>query len=70
MIRNAAIKVNMGCMEKEACHTLFIHDLLEWGIKDPKGKPIENVREIRDDIEKRVSQLAAHLVKHSEQHKL
>jgi arsenate reductase len=70
MIRNAAIKVNMGCMEKEACPTLFIHELLEWGIEDPKGKPIEKVREIRDDIEQRVRQLAADLVKHSEQPKL
>jgi arsenate reductase (thioredoxin) len=40
MIRNAAIRVNMGCMEKEACPILFIHDLLEWGIEDPKGKSI------------------------------
>lgn len=63
MIRNAAIKVNMGCMEKEACPTLSIHDLLEWGIEDPKGKPIEKVREIRDDVEQRVRQLAADLVK-------
>jgi arsenate reductase len=50
-------------MEKEACSTLFIHDLLEWGIEDPKGKPIEKVREIRDDVEQRVRQLAADLVK-------
>src|SRR5919198_832495 len=31
MIRNAAVRVNMGCMDKEACHTLFIHNLIEWG---------------------------------------
>lgn len=54
MIRNAAVRVNMGCMDKEACPTLFIHDLQEWRIEDPKGKPIEKVREIRDDIEQRV----------------
>src|SRR5918912_1377198 len=34
MIRNAAIRVNMGCMDREACPSLFIHDLLEWGIED------------------------------------
>ena len=67
MIRNADVRVNMGCMEKEACPTLFIHDLVEWGIEDPKGKPIEKVREIRDDIEQRVRQLAADLVKNSQQ---
>ena len=67
MIRNADIRVNMGCIDKEACPTLFIHDLIEWGIEDPKGKPIEIVREIRDEIEQRVRQLAADLVKNSPQ---
>jgi arsenate reductase (thioredoxin) len=70
MIRNAAIRVNMVCMDKEACPTLFIHNLVEWGIEDPKGKPIERVREIRDDIEQRVRQLAADLVKNTQQPKL
>jgi protein-tyrosine-phosphatase len=67
MIRNSAVRVNMGCMDKESCPTLFIYNLLEWGIEDPKGKSIEKVREIRDDIEQRVRQLAANLVKGSPQ---
>ena len=28
VIRNTDVRVNMGCMEKEACPTLFIHDVL------------------------------------------
>ena len=67
MIINAAVRVNMGCMDKELCPSLFIHNLLEWGIEDPKGKSIEKVREIRDDIEQRIKQLAADLVKSSAQ---
>jgi arsenate reductase len=67
MIKNSSIRVNMGWMEKESCPTLFIHNLLEWRIEDPKGKSIEKVREIRDDIEKRVRQLATDLVKGSPQ---
>jgi arsenate reductase (thioredoxin) len=67
MIKNSSIRVNMGCMEKESCPTLFIHNVLEWRIEDPKGKSIEKVRKIRDDIEKRVRQLAADLVKGSPQ---
>jgi arsenate reductase (thioredoxin) len=63
MISNATVCVNMGCMDKASCPTLFIHNLIEWGIEDPKDKPIEKVREIRDDIEQRVRQLAANLVK-------
>ena len=70
MIRNATVRVNMGCMEKESCPTLFINDILEWGIEDPKGKPIEKIREIRYDIEQRVKQLATDLVKSSSQIKL
>ena len=63
MIRDAAVRVNMGCMDKESCPALFIHKLLEWDIEDPKGKPIDKVREIRDEIEQKVRQLAADLVK-------
>jgi arsenate reductase len=44
-------------MDKSFCPTLFISNLIDWGIEDPKGKPIEQVREIRDDIEQRVKQL-------------
>ena len=62
MIRNSAVRVNMGCMEKESCPTLFIYNLVEWGIEDPKGKSIEKVRQIRDVIEQRVTQLAADLL--------
>ena len=70
MIRNAAVRVNMGCMEEEACPTLFIHDLVECGIEDHKGKPIEKVREIRDNIVQMVRQLAVDLVKNSQHPKL
>jgi protein-tyrosine-phosphatase len=71
MIRSADVRVNMGCMEKEACPALFInHNLVEWNIEDPKGKSIEKVREIREDIEQRVRQLAEDLVKNIQQPKL
>jgi arsenate reductase len=67
MIKNSTVRVNMGCMDKESCPALFIHNLLEWGIEDPKGKSLEKVREIRDNIEQRVRQLATDLVKGSPQ---
>ena len=49
VMRNSTYIVNMGCMEKESCPILFLHNLLEWSIEDPKGKSGEKVREIRDD---------------------
>ncbi len=51
MIRNSANIVNMGYMERESCPTLFLYNLLDWNIEDPKGKSGEKVREIRDEIE-------------------
>ena len=38
MMRNSTKIVNMGCMDKSFCHTLFIPNLIGWGIEDPKGK--------------------------------
>lgn len=61
MIRNSANIVNMGCMEKESCPTLFLYNLLDWNIEDPKGKSIEKVREIRNEIEQRVKELITSL---------
>jgi arsenate reductase len=40
---------------------LFINNVIDWGIEDPKGKPIDKVREIRDDIERRVKEIAQSL---------
>jgi arsenate reductase len=59
MIRNSSTIVNMGCMEKESCPTLFLQNLLDWNIEDPKDKPIDKVRDIRDEIDQRVKELVA-----------
>jgi arsenate reductase (thioredoxin) len=64
MIRNSSNIVNMGCMEKESCPTLFLYNLLDWNLEDPKGKPIEKVREIRDEIDQRVKELVTGLKTH------
>ena len=58
MIRSSAKSVNMGCMERAECPMLFINNIIDWGIEDPKGKPIEKVREIRDEIDRRVREIA------------
>jgi arsenate reductase (thioredoxin) len=60
MMRNSDKIINMGCMDdKNFCPTLFIPKVIDWNIEDPKGKPIEKVREIRDEIERRIKELAA-----------
>jgi len=64
MIRNSSNIVNVGCMEKESCPTLFLQNLLDWNIEDTKYKPIEQVRQIRDEINQRVKELVASLQIH------
>jgi protein-tyrosine-phosphatase len=61
MIRSSEKSVNMGCIDKTECPMLFINNVVDWGIEDPKGKPIEKVREIRDEIERRVKEIAQSL---------
>jgi arsenate reductase (thioredoxin) len=58
MIKSSEKSVNMGCIDKTECPMLFINNVVDWGIEDPKGKPIEKVREIRDEIERRVKEIA------------
>jgi arsenate reductase len=63
MINDASLVVTMGCSIEAACPRPMLakmqKKLVDWNLEDPKGKPIEKVRTIRDDIEKRVTQLAA-----------
>ena len=61
MIKKSTIRINLGCIEKQWCPTLFIHDVIEWNIEDPKGKSIEKLREIRDEIDSRVKELVSNL---------
>lgn len=61
MIRESYNVVNMGCMDKNFCPTIFVPKVIEWNLKDPKGKSIEEVREIRDEIEKRIKELVSTL---------
>jgi arsenate reductase (thioredoxin) len=59
--------MNMGYMDKDWSATTFLHNLKDWGIEDPRGKPIEKVREIRDEIEQRVKELTASLGRNTNQ---
>jgi arsenate reductase len=49
------VVVSMGCMD--ACPVVPGAQVLDWGLDDPGGKPIEFVRETRDRIEQKVREL-------------
>ena len=57
MIKRSEKSVNMGCLGREECPLLFMNNVIEWKIEDPKGKPIEKVRVIRDEIERQVKEI-------------
>ena len=61
MIRDSDHVVNIGCMDKNSCPTIWLPKVIEWNLEDPKGKSIEKVREIRDEIEKRVKEIVAEI---------
>jgi arsenate reductase (thioredoxin) len=55
----ADVVVTMGC--GDVCPVLPGKSYLDWGLEDPVGQPLERVREIRDEIERRVRELAGEL---------
>ena len=57
LARTADLLVTMGC--GEACPVVPGLERDDWPVENPKGKPIEKVRQIRDEIERRVRDLIA-----------
>jgi protein-tyrosine-phosphatase len=53
--------ITMGCSVEKFCPAPLLKNVVDWGLEDPKGKPIEKVRQIRDEIEKRVVKLISEL---------
>ena len=51
----ADVVVTMGC--GDACPYIPGMRYLDWDLPDPKGRPIGEVRALRDDIERRVTDL-------------
>jgi len=58
-VEAADVVVTMGC--GDACPYIPGKRYVDWELVDPKGLPIERVREIRDDIRMRVDELIAEL---------
>ena len=55
----ADVVVTMGC--GDVCPVLPGKSYVDWALEDPAGASIERVRELRDEIEGRVSELARDL---------
>jgi len=61
MLTTADKIISMGCGVNGVCPATF-RDTEDWGIEDPEGKPIEKVRQIRDEIQDRVKRLLDDIV--------
>ena len=55
----ADVVVAMGC--GDACPYIPGKRYLDWDLPDPKGRPINEVRVLRDDIEARATALVSEL---------
>ena len=57
LARQAQVLVTMGC--GDACPVIPGARVEDWPLLDPKGQPLEIVRQIRDDIRAKVEDLIA-----------
>lgn len=59
LAEQADVVVTMGC--GDACPYIPGKQYIDWELPDPKGRPVQDVRTIRDDIARRTTALAASL---------
>ena len=59
MAERADVVVTMGCGDE--CPYIPGKRYLDWELPDPKGRPVEEVRETRDEIQRRVHALLEEL---------
>lgn len=62
MVRAADRVITMGCaVDEAACPAIRYVGVEDWGLPDPKGRPPEEVRAIRDEVRARVEKLLAEM---------
>jgi len=53
--------ITMGCSVEKFCPVPLLKSVIDWELEDPKDKSIEKVRQIRNEIERRVLKLISEL---------
>ena len=66
LAQGATLLITMGCGDECPYVPGLVRD--DWPLPDPKGQPIEEVRRIRDEVRRRVTELlnARHWAAHNE----
>jgi protein-tyrosine-phosphatase len=60
------VVVTMGCSADDVCPATWRGDARDWGLDDPAGRSLDDVREIRDEIAERVGALFDEIEAHPE----
>jgi arsenate reductase len=60
LLEGVDMAVTMGCGDDAACPAAWVKTV-DWQLDDPAGQPLEKVRQIRDEIRRKVTQLLAGL---------
>ena len=57
-----SLVVTMGCSVEKVCPKPMLAQmqkkLVDWNLNDPRGRPVQEARRIRDEIERRVIEIA------------
>jgi protein-tyrosine-phosphatase len=59
LAQRADIVITMGCGDQ--CPVIPGKRYIDWDLPDPKGRPLDEVRSTRDEIDRRVRELVAKL---------
>ncbi len=59
LLKGADAIVTMGCGASDFCPVFLLKKVVDWHLDDPHGQPLDKVRAIRDEIERRVRELLA-----------
>ncbi len=58
MAAGARRVITMGCeVDEDACPALFLKDIEDWGLPDPAGKGVDETREVREEICRKILSL-------------
>jgi len=57
MAESADKIITMGCSVEGICPGPLLKNVVDWRLEDPKGKSIEEVRKIRDEVEGKVLEI-------------
>jgi protein-tyrosine-phosphatase len=56
-LHSCELVITMGCSARDVCPTNYVGESRDWDLEDPDGKDLDEVRDIRDDINRRLTVL-------------